>query len=412
MTRTLKRGEPEQLQLLQSLAGAFRPAAPIDRRELFSGRAEQLGELFAAVAQQGQHVVIYGERGVGKTSLATVATGMLSAGQVLTARATCDRSDDFGSAWRKALDEIQITATRPGLGFAGEAREAVRAASSLLAAEPVTPHAVRRSLATLASQSQVAVVFDEFDRLASAEARVLFADTIKTLSDQLVGATVIIVGVADDVDQLVSEHQSVERALVQIHMPRMSPDELAEIVTRGMERAQLKVEPGAVETIARLSQGLPHYTHLLGQLAGRIAIDELRAKVLVRDVEAAVGDAIGKAQQSILDAYDRATFDVRSTLYPQVVLACALASSDDFGFFTLSDVRVPLREIAGRDVENRAFAKHLEQLSGDRRGHVLQRRASSGGVRYRFLNPLLQPYVVMRGLAEGAIAPETLDPAR
>jgi hypothetical protein len=348
---------------------------------------------------------------VGKTSLATVASGMLAAGQVLTARATCDRSDDFSTVWRKALDEVQITATRPGLGFAGETREAVRAASSLLAAEPVTPHAVRRSLAALSGQRPIAVCFDEFDRLGSAEARALFADTIKTLSDQLVAATVILVGVADDVDQLVSEHQSVERALVQIHMPRMSPDELAEIVTRGLERAGLTAEEGAVATIARLSQGLPHYTHLLSQLAARTAVDALRTKVLLQDVEDAVGDAIGKAQQSILDAYDRATFDVRTTLYPQVVLACALASADDFGFFTVSDVRGPLSEIAGRELESRAFARHLEQLSGDGRGHVLQRRASSGGVRYRFLNPLLQPYVVMRGLADGAIAPETLSPA-
>jgi hypothetical protein len=37
----------------------------------------------------------------------------------------------------------------------------------------------------------------------------------------------------------------------------------------------------------------------------------------------------------------------------------------------------------------------------------LQRRGSVKP-RYRFVNPLLQPYVLMRALAEGTVAPERL----
>jgi hypothetical protein len=36
---------------------------------------------------------------------------------------------------------------------------------------------------------------------------------------------------------------------------------------------------------------------------------------------------------------------------------------------------------------------------------VLQWRDAGGEKRYRFLNPLLQPYVVMRGLSEGVVKP-------
>jgi hypothetical protein len=409
MTGKLVRGGPEHLQLLQALAEAFRPAAPVDRRELFAGRTEQLGELFNAVAQPGQHAVIYGERGVGKTSLATVAMGMLAAGQVLTARTTCDRSDDYDSVWRKALDGVELTATRPGVGFASADRQATRAGSSLLGPGDVAPHDVKRGLRSLAQQRRIVLFVDEFDRLGSEQARALFADTIKALSDDMIGATIVLIGVADDLAQLVKEHQSIERALVQIHMPRMTAAELAEVVTRGMEHARLEIEPQAVDTVARVSQGLPHYTHLLSQLAGRSALDDLRTRVLARDVEAAVGEAIGKAQQGVLDAYDRATFDTRPTLYPQVVLACALAHGDDFGYFTAADVRRPLSAIAGKEYASRSFARHLEQLADEGRGQVLQRRSSAGGVRYRFGNPLLQPYVLMRGLAEGSITRDALD---
>ena len=92
MAGRLKRGEPEQVERLRALTEVFRPAAPIDRQSLFSGRTRQLGDLFAVAEQPGQHAVVYGERGVGKTSLVSVAAEVLSASGVVTARTTCDRS--------------------------------------------------------------------------------------------------------------------------------------------------------------------------------------------------------------------------------------------------------------------------------------------------------------------------------
>jgi Cdc6-like AAA superfamily ATPase len=328
MSPRLKRGDQEHLRRIQALAHAFRPAAPIDRSTLFSGRTTQLADLFGVAEQPGQHAIVYGERGVGKTSLVMVAAEMLAAGDVLTARTTCDRSDDFGTVWWKVLDQIRVLVTTPGVGFSAPPKERAQSASGLLG--DATPYAVRRSIEAVAGERRVVVLIDEFDRLASEEARLLFADTIKTLSDQLVQATVVLVGVADTVGELIAEHQSIERAVVQIHMPRMSQGELQRIVTQGMETAGLAIEPAAVDTIALLAQGLPHYAHLLGQISGRIALDDLRTTVRAGDVDGAVAEAIEKTQQTVLEAYSQATAETRATLYPKVVLACAMARGDEF----------------------------------------------------------------------------------
>jgi Cdc6-like AAA superfamily ATPase len=407
MSPRLKRGDQEQLRRFEALSEAFRPAAPINRRTLFSGRTTQLADILGVVEQPGQHAIVFGERGVGKTSLVTVAAEVLAAGDILTARATCDRSDDFGAVWWKLLDQIAILVTRPGVGFGAEPRRESRSASGLLGGSS-TPYAVKQSIRAVAGDRRVVVFIDEFDRLASDEARLLFADTIKTLSDELGQATVVLVGVADTIDELVSEHQSIERALVQIHMPRMSPEELLEIVERGMETAMLTIDRDAAETIARLAQGLPHYSHLLGQLSGRIAVEDLRTKVHVGDVQVAVEEAIEKTQQSVLETYRRATAETRATLYPKVVLACAMARGDEYGFFGVTDVSEPLGEISGKRYTAKSFAHHLDELAGPDRGNLLQKRSGLGNARYRFGNPLLQPYVLMRGLAEGAVAPEVL----
>jgi ATPase subunit of ABC transporter with duplicated ATPase domains len=226
----------------------------------------------------------------------------------------------------------------------------------------------------------------------------LFADTIKTLSDRVAPATVVIVGVADDVGELIREHGSVERALVQIRMPRMSRDQLAEIVNRGVESARMTIAKTSVGRITALSQGLPHYTHLLGQLAAQAALNERRADIAARDVDAAVARAIDRAQQSVTDAYYRATAgdgDARR----RVLLACALAEEDDFGFFSANDLDEPLGRLGAES--DASLEQDLVALA--RTEAVLQRRQHAGTDRYRFVNPLLQPYVVMRGLSEGLV---------
>ena len=289
MSPRLKRGEPEQVDRLRALSEAFRPAAPIDRRSLFAGRTTQLGALFALVDQPGQHGVVYGERGVGKTSLTAVAAETLGAAQVLTARSTCDRSDDFGSVWRKTLDGIQFTISRPGVGFGSQPRESSIGGGRLLGDEE-TPNAVKRGIQALTGERRTALFIDEFDRLSDDDDRLLFADTIKALSDQLPNATVVLVGVADDVEQLIAEHRSIERALVKIHMPRMSKDELAEIVVRGLESARLTINGAALDALTTAADGLPHYAHQLGQLAGRIALEDLRTNVREADADEAVAE--------------------------------------------------------------------------------------------------------------------------
>src|SRR5918999_647745 len=396
--------EPELLDRMNAVAEAFRPAAPIDRRSLFSGRSDQISEVFSVVSQPGQHAVVYGERGVGKTSLATVAAEMLRSANYLTARATCDASDDFASVWRKALSEIEFRTKRPAVGFSDQVREITHRASKGLGEDhDVTPDRVRAVLERVGQQREVAVFIDEFDRLRDPERRILFADTIKALSDRLVKATIILIGVADSVGELIREHRSIERALVQIHMPRMSREELADIVRRGLDAARMTIRSDAERRITAVPQGLPHYAQLLGQLAAQAALAERRSEVRVRDVDAAVDRAIDRAQQSLVQSYRSATASARESIYPQVLLASALVPADEFGTFAAADVREPLSRIVGRPFKTAAFARHLDRLSGDQRGPVLQKVAAGGEVRYRFENPLLQPYVAMKGLAEGVV---------
>jgi hypothetical protein len=55
--------------------------------------------------------------------------------------------------------------------------------------------------------------------------------TLKAISDDgTTNATVIIVGVAEDIHLLIEEHNSISRSISEIKMPRMSKREMDEIL--------------------------------------------------------------------------------------------------------------------------------------------------------------------------------------
>lgn len=390
---------------------SFTPTSPIDVRSLFAGRDEQVRLIVDVINQKGQHAILYGERGVGKTSLANILPSFLSnpAKAILAPRINCDTTDTFDSVWRKVFEQIELTRTSAAIGF-GQTAEAIRLSlSETLGAQPVTPDGVRRALTLLGQQALPIFIIDEFDRLPVAPRRA-FADTIKTLSDHSVGSTIILVGVADSVEQLIEEHRSVERALVQVRMPRMSVIEIKSILTTGTVSLGLTISPVPMARIAKLSQGLPHYAHLLGLYASRAALDAKRMNITTEDVTAAVKQAINGAQQSVRSAYDYAVRSPRKdNLFADVLLACAMAEPNELGFFAAQDVRGPMRQITGKKYEIPSFAQHLNEFCDEKRGPILQKDGIRRLFRYRFLNPLLQPFVIMRGLDGGRITADALD---
>jgi Cdc6-like AAA superfamily ATPase len=386
----------------------FTPTTPINAQDLFAGRKKELRQIVDVIHQVGQHAILYGDRGVGKTSLANIVAAELGGPNVLAPRINCDSTDDFDLVWKKAIREAGLTQQQRSIGF--------KAGSSLHAMSPVdllgekaTPDSVRHCLARIAEQFVPVFIIDEFDRLDTATRRAL-ADTIKTLSDHAVPATILLVGVADNVDQLIVEHRSVQRALAQVHMPRMHPDELHVLLEKGVEKLGMTIQISAKRLITRLSQGMPHYTHLLALHACRAAIDDRSSEVTEYAVQNALERALRTAQQSILNSYETAVRSARKdNLFREVLLACAMVDANDLGEFSPQEIRGWLQQITGRHYEISSFAQHLKEFTEPKRGPVLQKIGISRLYRYKFIDPLLMPYVILRGISSRLIGPRDLE---
>jgi Cdc6-like AAA superfamily ATPase len=390
------------------LSRVFRPGTPIEQMDVFFGRLAEIRQVVDAINQAGQHVIIYGETGVGKTSLAQILKEKLRGVEdvpIIAPLINCDSGDSYPSIWSKVAEFIPNDPQRDATEDV-EPEDAETNEQSLMAA---TPQDVRRFFQGVGTKGLVYVILDEFDKLSNPAARALVADTIKLLSDRAVPVTLILVGVSDDVTGLINDHRSIERCLTQIHLGRLAIAELSLIVKRGLAVVGMTIDDIALSEITGLSKGLPHYTHLLSLHACRAALDQMSMNVTIEHVQKAIKSALKSSQESICRDYDKATFSTKkNTLHERVLLACAMAVPDEFGRFQPTDVCEPMRKITGQEFTTDRFSRHLHQFCDDDHGQVLKHIGEEYRWKYRFRNPLMQPYLLMRGLDSGAITEKDL----
>ncbi|ESW80773.1 MULTISPECIES: hypothetical protein [unclassified Mesorhizobium] len=229
------------------------------------------------------------------------------------------------------------------------------------------------------------------------------ADTIKYLSDYNINCTVIIVGVAESLGDLVRNHESLRRLLTCIPLQRMRDDEFSELIESRLDRASLEIEGPAKLKILRLSRGLPFYVHTIAKLGCLAAARSASRRIGVAQVNAAIEQVIDELRQTFCDGVTNMLAGSRGSIFPEVVLASALADADDDGYFSAKSVAAPLSRMLRRQMKPASFQRHLADLASDERGRLLVRRGQPGSHRFRFRDALTQPYVIMDSLCRGLI---------
>lgn len=388
------RDEGEWRELYFLLGSTFSPHQPINEAELFIGRIDLITKVMDATFQAGKQVALFGDRGVGKSSLANSIKSTLHGlnSQTICIKRMCTIEHDFGMIWRHVFDDFTVDG---------------RPVPEILGENP-NPYDVYKVIRDIEPGRRIVIILDEFDRITDEKTKLLMSDLLKSLSDNDERTTIVIVGVAKHISGLFSDHASLPRAMQQLPMPRMDNAELRQIVASRLPQVGMEIDDSTLDAIVSLSQGFPGFTHLIALNAARKAVGRKSVTINGADLSEALKIVVEEADHTVTTAYFNAVRSSRVVhQYREVLLGCALAETDERNRFTARAVGEALTKI-GIKISMTSFGRNLEQFCSSDRGPTLNREGLPKNYQYYFDYPLLKPFTVIKGLSEQIIKPNQL----
>ena len=372
------------------LRKTFTPAQPMGDRSLFAGRRDLLGTVIRGIEDTRVHTIIYGQRGIGKTSLLHVVADAAREARYLVAYVSCGATASFDETFRAIASEIPLR-FHASYGPKAPEAEAGGVFGQLLPAEPISPRLASEICAKV-SGTRVLVIVDEFDRCGSLEFRRDIAEFLKNLSDRSVRVQLVIAGVAENFDDLLESGVLVQRNVIALEVSRMSADEARDLLRVGQEFSGVEFEENAVDLLVAAANGLPYIISLLAQHAGLAALTQGKMSVSRVDVMTAVDSALAEMKGRIPRRSWAQLSRVINEGADALLGPLAAVARAENGRFTSEDIKT-----ASMGPLDMARAQALvDRLA--REGVLVMRESEDAGGQYRFLDQNVLPYLWLKAV--------------
>lgn len=376
----------------------FTPSKPIEAYTHLKGRDEEVQHILGTLTTAGQHCMIYGERGIGKSSLALSTLEGGKKANIFTQPffiKRCDNKTKFKDIIQQPavyLDEDYAankkeTTTKAGAGL--NLLKLFRADVSVeekitIEKEDLTASKVCQAFNDL----EGILLIDEFDVVEDGVKHEI-AELIKQLSDSDSKLKILLVGIASDGASLIAGHQSVNRCLHEIKLSRIEDTYLHEIITTGEKGLDITFDNDVKNKIVEISNGFPYFTHLISKESAEVALSESKNRIdqdiLTRALEKAVINTEGQLKR----AYDDAVTSSRTSVYPSILYAAAKFPDNRF---TIQDWIFQIKEDTGKQYTNNGMSNYIGRFTREDKGKIITKAAR--GV-YKITDPRMPSYIRM-----------------
>ena len=379
--------DPRVARQRLALRDALGASQPVISRERFAGRHDALVQLITSIEQHRVHVVVYGERGIGKTSLVHVFADTAREARYLVIYGSCGTEARFSAMFRAFASRIPMLYHRDVLPTAVD-NEASANFDELLPDGDFGPREVSDLFADVVG-TRVILILDEYDRVLDPGFRRDVAELIKNLSDRAARVQLVLTGVAQNLDELVGYAPSIRRNIVGLPLRPLSGTEVRAVLALGETAAGIKFSEPAADMITAMAGGSPYLVRLLGHRAGMAAIDARRGIVDAEHGRTAVervltdwNASLPRRIQTIL-ARDEARAQ-----WPLLVAAARAGSTAD-GWFNIDDVHTEL----GGSLAPATIERDLKQFAHAQ--DLLEPDDQAGESRFRFRYPGVSSLLLM-----------------
>lgn len=399
----------EAIIIKSGIRDVFTPHIPVDEISHFFGREEEATRLVSVINSPGQHILLYGDRGVGKTSLAKTTCKLilqkLQRGHFFEKR--CDSEDTFSSIFEEPLSKCGVDLSfkesskshnegggagiNAGFAKADLSSKRETKTTNISIFKPESPSWVAEKLKSLSG----IMLIDEADAIQSKPDKKKIAELIKLLSDTNSSFKMVVVGIAKTGEELTAGHPSVERCLKEVALQRMSDGDLRKIILNGMNTLSLRPDDVVVDKIVNISAGYPHFTHLISLKCGELAIIN-KNKHITKDVlKKALIDAV-KDSEGALQRMVELTLRVLNTPqeYKFLLLTASYCNSPEF---RSSELREKLKSKFNVDIDSKTLSRRLTKLTDGNKATILYK---AGRGCFQFSDPRMPSFLKMAFNAE------------
>lgn len=400
----------------------------IVKREMFERRNEEdldgnpglQDTLRDALRELGGQVVVYGDTGVGKSSLVKYAT---EDEEMKTVTVECISSKSYVDLLEDALRslvevrEITRTTTSSMSGQAevsGVVKMLISVKGTLTGSREkareyeVVQKPLIDALIDAMEKSDVRVlVLDNFQNVKDEATRTLVAQTMELLSDRA-GATgdikCVVIGIADDAPSLIAGSGSFRRRITEVGVPRMPDDEIREILARGFGLLGVQADDGVLDDLVFYSDGFPFFAHLLGLQLSRWARSQPEHALVREDIDRGLKRAIKAIDRSYAEKVELA-LERGGDIQPRRSILRLLAQSDRRAWKSADVITAWEKQYGARDAYQFLHVA-LAALTDQKHGAVLRRTGSRNRYVYQFADPHMRPYLRLTAFGDEAEAGE------
>lgn len=365
-----------------ALRDVFTPTRPQRSSRRVIGRQPEMLRIFRALALDRAHVVLYGERGRGKTSVVNMVAGAARSAGYMVGRYACSAESEFDEIMRGIARDLPHSLLATPVS-----EDNFDGCVAALPAGRLTPRDIAALPSRLTGRHLVLIV-DEFDRVEDDATRTRFADTIKQVSDRGVALSFIIVGVSDSLEELLGRHPSIQRNILGLALPLLNDAQVEEILVRGGEEVGVTFPTAARRTIVDLARGVPYVAQLLGLHAGDEAVSRGSTEVGSVEMRAACQRALDEMDPRLAVLYKRLVGRGRDGAMREVLHAIASGEQDRFARFIVQ-VAGGAVIAAGRRLDPAQWRLLVE--SG-----AVRECPSAGAEMYTFADAMLPHYILLR----------------
>jgi hypothetical protein len=403
-------------KLKQVLKENLTPSDTIKTPERLFGRDKSLRTIDRALNSTGRQIFIYGDRGVGKTSLALTAAHLHASTESPPIHVMCSKTGTFsqvmlaiGNSQIPVSDRIEKPSTGGGLnlntpiggiGFTRQTKTTptINAPTSLNDALDVVRYVAAKR------RGQTIIVVDEMERIESSEEREKFSEFIKNIPELGNDVRFIFCGIAHDVNELLQSHPSAGRILETIPLERLHHSDLWRILTEVGAKLGVEIQQEALIRISQISDGFPHYVHLIGESMFWSMFDDAHEvkKSGSPHFKEGIKGALQRTEAALRAQYDKATQKYRNTEeYEEALWALADSTSDRRQIAEVYDssykwiiAKRQGRKLLPRDRLNQRYLS----LRKDTHGRIV---AGYGAGWFAFREAIMRGYVRLRAEDKG-----------